>query len=52
MQAFLDMKSEWDLDINDGVRFRGLDRSKLGSHYTIHVPTNYKEIVIQRGKTF
>lgn len=50
MQPFLNMKSDRNLDINDVVGVRGLERSKLG--VITHIPTNYKEIVIQWGETF
>ena len=51
MQAFLDMKSKRDLDIDDGVRVHGLERSKLGLITQFMSPPTIR-IVIQRGKTF
>ena len=50
MQPFLDMKSERDRDINDGVRVRGLERSKLGSITQFMSPPIIRRLLFSEGR--
>jgi len=50
MQPFLHMKSESDLDINDGAKVFGFEQSKVGSVTQFMSPANIRKLLCKEGR--